>query len=53
MADILVSQIYGLEFFTWGNANIAKHTNSRKQYLTALREADKGNFEPLLLFAES
>lgn len=53
MADILVSQIYGLEFFTWGYANLVKHTNSRKQYLTALREADKGNFEPLLLFAES
>lgn len=53
MADILVSQIFGLGFFTWGNANLVKHADSRKHYLSALREADKGNFEPLIKFSES
>lgn len=53
MADILINQIFGLEFFTWGSANLVKHSDSRKQYLSALREADKGNLEPLILFALS
>jgi Fic-DOC domain mobile mystery protein B len=53
MADILASQIFGLGFFTWGNANLVKHSDSRKHYLSALREADIGNFEPLIKFAVS
>jgi fido (protein-threonine AMPylation protein) len=37
---------------TWGGASIDVEGVTRRQYLLALREADKGNFEPLIEFAK-
>jgi Fic-DOC domain mobile mystery protein B len=51
MADIIISNYFGLRPFSWG-ANDMLHPNStRMEYIKALREADCGNFDPLLKFA--
>jgi Fic-DOC domain mobile mystery protein B len=39
--------------FTWGNAGLTADDDARKEYISALRIADKGDFAPLLAFARS
>lgn len=39
--------------FTWGREDLANHSETRKKYIEALREADKHNFDPLLEFVRS
>lgn len=53
MADILIE--YGLEGkpFTWGSVNLFQQGDVRTAYISALQEADKDNYEPLLRFARS
>ena len=51
MSDLLLKSL-GQPLFTWGSkANLTCQTESRLDYLSALRSADKGNFEKLLTFA--
>lgn len=45
--------ILGEEEFTWGRASLHKEGSARKQYIVALRAADKHNYAPLLTFARS
>ncbi len=53
MADILIE--YGLKGkpFTWGSVNLFQQGDVRTAYISALQEADKDNYEPLLKFARS
>lgn len=55
-ADIIVAK-FGDDKLTWGSSSIGgdltKADEIRKRYILALREADIGNYEPLLLFAKS
>lgn len=53
MADVIINKIFKLEVFSWGSVSLISASNSRYSYLKALKEADNGNFEPLLLFARS
>ncbi len=53
MADIIINKIFKNSLFTWGSEKLLKKGVARKKYLSALREADKGNLEPLILFARS
>jgi Fic-DOC domain mobile mystery protein B len=57
MADIVIEKLLGLSPFTWGTketqADLVKAGNFRKNYIDALRQADGGNYEPLILFARS
>ncbi|MTI29861.1 mobile mystery protein B [Xanthovirga aplysinae] len=53
MADVIVDKIYKENVFTWGAGNLVKQGESRQIYLKAVKEADKGNYEPLLEFARS
>jgi Fic-DOC domain mobile mystery protein B len=53
MADLIIEKIFEKPMFTWGSVNLIKKGEARKKYLTALRDADKGNLEPLILFARS
>lgn len=39
--------------FTWGRTNLVSDSNIRQEYLTALREADNGNYQNLIKFADS
>ncbi len=51
-ADLLVKAI-GEKEFTWGNKDLSIKGKAREEYIRALKEADKNNYEPLLKFARS
>ena len=53
MADIVVEKLLKRAIFTWGSSTLIQSPEFRSTYLTALRQADKGNYEPLLIFARS
>jgi fido (protein-threonine AMPylation protein) len=53
IADIIIEKIFNGEVFTWGERDLARRGEFRALYLTALREADRGNYEHLILFARS
>jgi Fic-DOC domain mobile mystery protein B len=53
MADIIIDKIYKLPAFSWGSNNLSKQTDTRAIYLKAVKEADKNNYEPLLLFSRT
>lgn len=53
MADIIMESIFGKEIFSWHKSNMVKADETRKVYITALREADNGNINPLIKFAEN
>ncbi|MDD4645416.1 MAG: mobile mystery protein B [Bacteroidales bacterium] len=52
-ADVLISNGFGLEHFSWGASNLAKKGENRKKYLDAIHQADDGIYEPLVRFARS
>lgn len=51
-ADLLASRL-GQPYFTWGRTNLIEVGETRRQYLDALRAADRHDIEPLLAFARS
>lgn len=53
MADIIIESIFGNEIFSWQKSNMLKADETRKVYITALKEADNGNINPLIKFAEN
>ncbi len=53
MADIIIEKLYKQPVFSWGAANLTKTSDARKEYLTALKAADKGDYTLLLAFARS
>ncbi len=53
MADIIIEKIFGKPVFTWGSQSLIHRGTLRASYLAALREADCGNMESLVLFARS
>ena len=52
VGDRLAIQL-GQPRFTWGRVNLISASETRKQYIAALRAADGGDIAPLLLFARS
>ena len=54
MSDLLLENIFGCKRFTWGSGQeLSKSGETRGNYINALREADGGNYKPLLKFARS
>jgi Fic-DOC domain mobile mystery protein B len=53
IADVIIEKILGRAVFTWGSADLIQSNEFRSTYLQALREADNGNYGPLLKFARS
>lgn len=53
MADVIIDKIFRQPVFSWGSKNLVKQSETRKNYLKAVKEADKNNFEELLSFARS
>jgi len=49
MTDILMNSL-GQSRFSWGATNLDEENTMRKEYITALHEADQGNFLPLIKF---
>jgi Fic-DOC domain mobile mystery protein B len=52
MADLLIIE-QGNSRFTWGQYDLYKETSFRKQYIEALKLADKGDYSKLVVFARS
>jgi Fic-DOC domain mobile mystery protein B len=53
MADILISKVFQEPIFTWGSSQLVREDDTRKNYLQALKSADRGEFHQLLMFARS
>ncbi len=53
LATDLLLVALGRERFSWGSVNLTDLGETRKRNVTALREADNHNFDPLLTFARS
>jgi len=53
MADIIIESIFGKDVFTWNHSNMVQADETRKKYIAAIREGDKGNIKPLLEFARN
>lgn len=53
MADILAEKLLKIEQYTWGLENIVRAGETRDNYISVLRQADRGNFSPLIEFARS
>lgn len=51
IADALIVSLGGKRFSWGGNTSITTAGLTRQNYLSALRDADKGNIAPLMLFA--
>lgn len=52
MTDILLIQT-GQQKFTWGNKTLGSDVLARRQYINALRNADKHDFTSLAIFVRS
>ena len=53
IADVIVKNIFGKDEFTWSRTDLVRTSDARKNYLAAIREADKDNINPLISFARS
>jgi Fic-DOC domain mobile mystery protein B len=51
MADLLMEKVYKKAPFSWYFTNLTDAGNVRKKYISALKEADKENLQPLIEFA--
>lgn len=52
MADLIIISL-GRERFSWGSANLQDAGSVRRDYIAALKAADKYDIDPLLAFARS
>lgn len=54
MADIIMQKIFKLHPFSWGRNQVsATKKQVRLEYIHAVKEADKNNYQPLLNFSQS
>ena len=51
MADLLMKQ-FGLPVLGWGSGNLTEISELRKKYISALQDADNGDYSSLLNFIE-
>jgi len=53
MADIITESVFGNAVFSWNQSNMVKADDTRKAYIAAIREGDKGDIGPLMMFARN
>ena len=53
MADIIMESIFQNKIFSWHQSNMVKATETRNEYIKALREADNGDCATLIEFAKN
>lgn len=53
IADVLITHGLNKKIFSWSNSSLTKADKVRATYISALKEADHGNINPLLEFARS
>jgi Fic-DOC domain mobile mystery protein B len=52
-ADVLVESYHGRPSFTWGENRNVTDAETRSAYLQCLRQADRGDYAPLVAFART
>lgn len=52
-ATDLLAKSLKLDLFTWGHDDLSKESEIRNTYISALHEADEGNYQPLLNFVRT
>lgn len=53
LADIIITKVFTLPVFSWGNKNITKISDVRSHYISALKTADEGDYSKLVKFSRS
>lgn len=53
MADLIIEKIFNKPAFTWGRTNLTGASEIRSDYISALKQGDKGNITPLVAFART
>ncbi|MBC7487166.1 MAG: mobile mystery protein B [Cytophagaceae bacterium] len=53
MADIIMESIFKSEPFSWNHSNMVRPDQTRRNYIDAIREGDRGNIQPLIDFAKN
>lgn len=53
IADIIMESIFEQEIFSWHQSTMVRANETRKKYISSLRDADNGNFKPLIQFAKN
>ena len=53
IADVLINKGFGKDEFSWGNTNLTSSGEARSKYLSALKQADEGDYTSLIHFARS
>lgn len=51
MGDLIIERIFNENIFTWGQTNLTKGSDQRKEYIAAIKAADGFDIKPLLAFA--
>ena len=53
MADLIMEKLFDQSFFTCGSNNLVKATETRKNYINAVRKAENYDIQPLITFENS
>lgn len=53
LADLIMEKLYKEPFFTWGGSSLVKSDEKRKEYINAIKMADRQDLRQLVLFAKS
>lgn len=53
IADLIMEKLFGGSFFSWGGNDLVNQTDSRLNYIMAIKVADANKIEPLIEFAKS
>ena len=53
MADLIMEKLYNKPFLTWGGSSLVKSNEKRKEYIKAIKIADRQDVSQLIMFAKS
>ncbi len=53
MADILVNHVFQKTVFSWGSTNLTDPGQTRQTYISAVKQADNDELNPLIRFSRS
>ena len=53
MADLIMEKLYNKPFLTWGGSSLVKSNEKRKEYINAIKMADRQDLRQLIKFAKS
>lgn len=53
MADLIMEKLYKEPILTWGGTSLVKSNEKRKEYINAIKMADRHDYRQLIMFAKS